>query len=518
MGVTDSTKSRQEKAHAGQREFFSTDHLNTDLKKRAVRGGGISVIARSADFIIQLAGTMLLARILSPEDFGLVAMVTTVTGFFLIFKDLGLTEATIQSEKINHEQISTLFWINIGFSILVAVAVSCCAPIIAHFYGEPRLKLITVASSLSFVFAGFTTQHVALLRRQMHFTHIAIIEILASLGSLGVTIIFALYGAGYWSLVARPLILAFMMGAGVWVACGWRPGLPVRHAGVRGMIAFGANALGYYCINYFSRNLDKALVGWRSGAGVLGFYTKAYYLFVVPINQFSIPLHGVAVTTLTKLKGDPERFRKFYMRALVAISFVGMPLSTFLAAMGRELILLLLGPKWEPATEIFMVFGLSAGIQIIYATKSWLHVALGRTDRWLRWGLMATVVTALFFFMGIPFGAVGVAVGYTVSLYLLTIPAILYAGKPAGFSIGYILSGIWRYYVAAAGAGILCWTFAQKVVIMQLIVKIAACFGVFTLVYLIILILLYQGIAPISHFYDILQSMVPSLTKKGQKK
>jgi PST family polysaccharide transporter len=289
----------------------------------------------------------------------------------------------------------------------------------------------------------------------------------------------------------------------------------VRNAGVRGLITFGANALGYFCINYFSRNLDKALVGWKSGAGALGLYSRAYYLFVVPINQFCIPLHGVAVTTLTKLRNDPERFQKFYMRALSGISFVGMPLSTFLASVGRELILLLLGPQWTAATGIFMIFGLSAGIQIIYSTKSWLHVALGRTDRWLRWGIIATVVTSVLFFAGLPFGATGVAIGYTFSLYILTIPAILYAGRPVQFRLRYLLSGIWRYYAAAAGAGCVSWFLARILTIDNLIAEISICFVAFVSVYLALVVLLYGTYTPLIEFIDIVKEMTPSLHKRA---
>ncbi len=494
-------------------DYFSTDHLKSDLKKRAVRGGGASLVARTTDFILQLGGTVLLARILSPEDFGIVAMVTTVTGFFLIFKDLGLTEATIQSEHINHNQVSTLFWINFGFSILVAVCVSACAPIISHFYHESRLTMITVISSTSFVFAGLTTQHTALLRRGMFFSHIAIIEICAAIGSTLFTILIALNGAGYWALVARPLIHSLMIGIGAWIFCGWRPGLPIRDAQVKGLIAFGANTLGFFTLNYFARNLDKALVGWRTGAGTLGLYSRAYYLFIVPINQLCIPLHGVAVTTLTKLRNDPERFKKYYMKALTAVSFIGMPLSTCLAANGHDLIMLLLGPQWESATEFFNIFGLSAGIQIIYGTTSWLHVALGRTDRWLRWGIFGTIVTVISFLIGIIFGATGVAVGYTFSLYLLAIPAILYAGKPVNLSIGFLVSGTWRYYAAAAGAGVVNWYISKMLSLDTLLLKLSISFTAFTAIYTVLLVVLYRGSSPLREFYDILKTMIPSMRR-----
>jgi len=491
------------------KDLFSTDHLKKDLKRRAVRGGGFAIFARSTDFFIQLVGTMFLARILTPEDFGLVAMVTTVTGFFLIFKDMGLSEATIQSEKISHEQVSTLFWINIVFSLLITILVCALAPLISYFYKDPRLTMITVVSSVSFLVAGFLTQHMALMKRSMQFSFIAIIEVVSALLSLIITILLAVRGASYWALVIRPIIMSLFMAAGVWIVCGWRPGIPVRGSGVKGLLKFGANALGYYIVNYFARNIDKALIGWRSGAGPLGFYNKAFQLFIVPINQFSIPLHGVAVTTLSKLKNEPEQYRNFFMKALGAVSFLAMPLSTFLASVSHDLILFLLGPQWIPATRIFSVLGLSAGFQIVYSTKSWLHVSLGRTDRWLRWGIWASVITTIFFFAGLPFGIMGIAAGYTISLMTLTIPGLLYAGKPAQFTAIYLIAGIWRYYAAAVIAGITSFILARQILLDSLILKLSICFGAFSACYLLLIIILYRGVAPLREFIGLMGNMLP---------
>lgn len=497
-------------------DFFSTEHLRKNLKRRAVQGGGFAIFARSTDFLVQLLGTMFLARILTPEDFGLVAMVTTVTGFFLIFKDMGLSEAVIQSEKINHEQVSTLFWINLGFSILITVLLILIAPLTAFFYKDPRLTMIAIVSSLGFLLAGILTQHQALLKRNMKFSSIALIEILSVLASILAAVFLALRGAGYWALVARPIIQSLVMALGVWIVCSWRPGLPVRGTGVRGLVRFGANALGYYIVNYVARNLDKALVGWGSGAGSLGFYNKAFYLFIVPVNQFTFPLHGVAVTTLAKLKGNPEQYRRFYMKALCAVSFVAIPFSTFLASVSYDLILFLLGPQWIPATKIFSILGLSAGFQIIYGTKSWLHVSLGRTDRWLRWGIWASFFTALFFAAGLPFGVIGIAASYTISLLILTIPGLLYAGKPVNITARFLIAGIWRYYVAAVLAGVLSWLMAGQISITPLFLKLCTCFVIFSAGYLLFLIILYGGIYPLKEFFGLLKNLMPEKKVKGK--
>ncbi len=152
-----------------QNNFFDTEYLKADLKGRSVRGGAVTMAAQGIKFFLQIGSTVVLARLLTPEDFGLIAMVTAVTGFVMMFKDMGLSMATVQRAEIDHAQISTLFWINVVLSLAFMLLTATLAPAIAWFYSEPRLTWITLALAGAFIFSGFTVQHQALLRRQMNF-------------------------------------------------------------------------------------------------------------------------------------------------------------------------------------------------------------------------------------------------------------------------------------------------------------------------------------------------------------
>ncbi|MCL2690580.1 MAG: oligosaccharide flippase family protein, partial [Chitinispirillia bacterium] len=185
-------------------KIFETAHLKGNLKSRAIKGGSVVIFARTVDFAAHTVGTIVLARLLLPADFGLLAMVLTITGFFVLFKDLGLSDATVQSEKINHKQVSTLFWVNVFFSLLIILLIVLLSPYVARFYNEPRLTKIVVISAISFVFAGLSTQHLALLKRNMKFVQIATVEIVAALVSITAALVMAFNGFGYWALVARP--------------------------------------------------------------------------------------------------------------------------------------------------------------------------------------------------------------------------------------------------------------------------------------------------------------------------
>ncbi|HWW75239.1 MAG TPA: lipopolysaccharide biosynthesis protein, partial [Pyrinomonadaceae bacterium] len=259
-------------------DFLRTDRLKEDLGARTARGGLLTVTAQGFKFAATMAATVVLARLLTPGDYGLVGMVAVVTGFIALFKDLGLSAATIQREEISQEQVSTLFWVNVGVSAAIGLLTAALAPVVAWFYGEPRLAPVTLAYSIGFLFGGLTVQHEALLKRQMRFAVLVTAEVAALLASIVTTVALAWRGFGYWSLVAGHLALSFVYMLAVWGVCGWRPGRPRRGAGVRSLLGFGGNLTGAAVVNYFARNLDNMLIGRFWGGWQLGLYAKAYQL------------------------------------------------------------------------------------------------------------------------------------------------------------------------------------------------------------------------------------------------
>jgi len=497
-------------------EYFNTDHLKKDLKSRAVKGGGLAIFTSSAKYLVNIMGTIVLARLLAPADFGLLAMVSAITEFFFLFQDLGLTDAVIQAQEINHRQISTVFWINLVFGLGMAILIIALSPAIAWFYSEPRLKLIAIIVSTGFIFSGLSIQHRALLKRSMKFRQIAAIEVSARIGSILAAIIMALYGCGYWSLVARPVIYAILGALISWVLCSWRPGLPTRNSNVSTMIRFGAHTTATFIVHYFATRLDKILVGWKYGAAELGYYHKAYHLYTLPVSQLTVSLQHVAVGTLSKLRDDPEKYRSYYLKAVSIISFVGFPFSAFLVAMSKHIILLLLGPQWGKTAAIFSIFGVSAGIQMIYSTRGWLHSSLGRAERWFRWDMIGSALTVAAVSLGLIFGTRGVAITYTCITLILVGPGISYAGSPIGIQLKNIIRAVWRYIIASITAGFLCWyLFNHLFFIPVLFLQIFLAFIFYSAAYLLIVILLFGSVMPITQFVHLLSNLLPRFKKGG---
>lgn len=394
--------------------FFRTDHLHADLKGRSVRGGIVTLLAQGLNFGLHTGSTMILARLLTPMDFGLIFMVTAVTNFVALFKDAGLSMATVQKAEITHAQVSTLFWINVGLSALLTVVLVLLAPAVAWFYAEPRLVLITIALAAPLVFGGLTVQHQALLRRQMRFKELAAIEVLSLAAGLAGAISLALYFRNYWALVAQPALMGLTNMMLVWSLCHWRPGWPRRGSGVWPLLAFGGNLTGFSFVNFFSRNADNVLIGWMWGGSALGLYGKAYSLLMLPIKQINSPATAVVLPTLSRLQNDPARFRRYYCAMLGALASLGMPLCVFALVAANPLVNLFLGPQWDASVPIFRALAPAALAWTLNVANGWLLVALGRTDRHFRYGLVLSIAIVGAFAAGLSWGPIGVAVSYSV--------------------------------------------------------------------------------------------------------
>ncbi len=401
-------------AAADRRErFFRTDHLKADLAGRTARGGAVMVAAQGTKFVVNMASAVVLARLLTPQDYGLVAMVAVFTNFTHLFRNLGLSAATMQRAEVSSRQVSTLFWVNVALSLATVAVTAACAPLIAAFYGEPRLVGITLGLAAGFVFSGLSVQHQALLKRQMRFAALGAVDIGSMAAGLLTGVTLAWYGAGYWALVGSQVAIAVAYAAGVWAACGWRPSLPSRNSGVRSMIAFGGNLTGYNLLNYFSRNTDNLLIGRVWGAPQLGLYSRAYQLLLLPLDQVCAPLDGVAVTALSRLTDEPERYRQAYLRILEKVAMLTMPGTALMIASSDWLVRVMLGEQWAETGRIFGVLGFVGLLEPVSISVGWMLISQGRARDVLRWGVIDSTLSVASIVAGLPWGALGVAAAYS---------------------------------------------------------------------------------------------------------
>jgi PST family polysaccharide transporter len=491
------------------------------LRRLAVRGAAVTMVSQGVGLAVQIVSTVILARLLTPTDFGLVTMVTTFSLLLVNFGLNGFTEAVLQRDRIDHALASNLFWINLGAGLLLTSAFAAAGSLMARFYGNPRVAHIAVGISLTILVTSTSVLPLALLMRAMRFPLVSANDLLSRVVSIAVSILLAWVGWGYWALVAGAVAQPLTQSIGAWMLCPWVPGLPRRVAGTGSMVRFAVHVYGRFTLNYSSRNMDNLLVGWRFNAVALGFYKKAYDLFA--LSALVQSLTSVAVSALSKLKQDPQQYKRYLLRALSVAAFVGMGAGAEFTLIGKDVIRLLLGPGWEPAGQIFTFFGPGIGMMFLYGMHSWIHLSIGRPDRWFRWGIIEFAFTGLLFLLALPWGPVGIATSWSLSLCALTIPALWYAGRPIDLHLTPILGAVWKFVAASVVAG--C---ATAVIVGRLpffvaasdsigaIARIAEVSAVFIILYISAVIILNRGCAPLDQVVSLLREMVPVGSSQGR--
>lgn len=496
--------------------FFADHRSDANLGRQSLRSGAVSVASRAVSVFVQIGSTIVLARLLSPEDFGLVAMVAAFTGFIPVLSDLGTRDAAVQRPSITEHEVSALFWLTLAIGATLGLALVLSSSLIASFYHEPRLRDIALASAAGFVVAAASCQHFALLRRAMRFRSIALIEVGSNLFSSIAAIGLALLGAGYWALVAKPILLALFTLLGALWSCRWLPGLPRISEGVREMVRFGLNVTGFTMADYASRSVDRVAIGYRSGSVALGFYQQALFVYENLIGLLSVSLHPVAVASLSKLSDDPPALRRAWAKAIGMLSFFGMPLFALLAVTAQDVLRIVLGPKWEYTALLVSVLALRGIPHVVERTLGWLHVPAGRADRWMRWGLVGVGAQMLALACGLPFGVMGVVVAYVILMYVLVVPSLAYAGKPLGIRVADIVAVIgppMLASLAAAACGFALRLYAlQDVGMLLRILLVSLATGA---TYLLLMVVIFRRAEPLRTARRMLQSLRPRALQAG---
>ena len=411
-----------------------------ELKRKSVRGGVVAVCAQGAKFVLQTATMMLLARLLSAEDFGLQGMAVVLTGFLGLFRDAGLGAATIQRLEVTQEQISTLFWINVAVGAALATFTAALAPVLVAFYGEPRLYWITVVLGVAFVFSGLAAQHQALILREMRFVTLAKIEVLSLTISSAAGVVMALLGWRYWALVSMAVVGSIVSAAGAWLAIPWVPGLPRRKCGVRSMLHFGWMATCNNLVVFLAWNSDNILLGRFWGADALGLYGRAYQLATLPVHQLNGAIAGVAFPALSRIQDDPDRLAKSFLRGYSLLVSLTIPITISCALFAEEIVRVVLGAKWMEAAPIFRLLAPTVWCSRWPIHSPWLVISTGRVGRALSITAATTPLVIVGIVLGLSHGPKGVALGYSLAMALLVIP--ITAWSKHGTRITW--AGLWK--------------------------------------------------------------------------
>jgi O-antigen/teichoic acid export membrane protein len=434
-----------------------------DLKGKSVRGGAVTMLGQGLSYALHIGSSFVLARLLSPTDYGLLAMVYTLTGFFGLFRDAGLGVATVQRETLTHEQASTLFWINTAVGAVLAAVVASLGPVLVIFYKEPRLLWVTVASASVFLLHGVAIQHRALLNRAMRFSAITGIDVGSGVVGTVVGIYMAARGYGYWALVGISISSSVVSTATYFFVMPWLPGKPVRGSGIRSMVRYGSTVSLNSMVVYFAYNTEKILLGRFWGAAPLGIYGRAYSLANLPIRQFIGSVGAVAFPLLSRVQSDAERLRRTFLKCHGLVVSLMIPAVIVCSLFADEIIATLLGPKWNGVAPVARLLTPTVLAFALINPLSWFLRATGRVRRSLNIALLIAPVVILGILAGLRHGPTGVATGYSSAMLLLSVPLVVWAKHGTGITTEDFLNTIKNPLLAGAGGAAVGWAFKLAV-------------------------------------------------------
>jgi O-antigen/teichoic acid export membrane protein len=422
-----------------------------NISQKTITGIGWASLAQLGKQGAQFIISIVLVRLLTPSDFGLMGMILVFTGFVGLFSELGFGAALIQRDHVNEQHYSSIFWINLIAGLILAIFSSTIAPVIANFYHEPRLVALTRLISLGFVILPIATIQIAILNRAMNFRLLAVIEITAVIIAGGTAIALASIGLGVWSLIWQSLISYIVTAIAVWIFTQWRPKFLLNRSSISDLFGFSSNLLGFNVLNYWVRNGDNLLIGKFIGSIELGIYSRAYSLMYLPISQVSNVFSRVMFPALSRTQNDKVRVKHIYLRTISMIALITFPMMLGLFITADHFVLALLGYQWKSVIPVLRILSLLGMVQSISTTVGWIYQSQGRTDWMLRWSIAAGIILITSFIVGIWIGSIlAVATCYAiVSGIILLYPAFAISGKLINMKFSEVLKSVFPELMCA---------------------------------------------------------------------
>ena len=428
------------------------------LKERTIRAGVARLSGQLGRSLVRLGSIIVLARLLEPSDFGIVAMVTVLTGVFEVFSSGGLSAATVQRSEVSEDQISALFWFNMALGLLLAALCLASAPIFADFYNEPRTAHVLAAMAPFFILTAASVQHIAILLREMRHATLSAIEVAAEAVAAVVGIAMALAGWGYWALVASSLALPLVVTVGAWIATGWVPQAIRWASGIVPMLRFGGTLTLNNLVVYGGYNSEKLLLGRYFGPDALGLYSRIYELINLPTRIINSAFGSVTFAALSRVQAAPARFKSYFLAGYSLVLSITLPTTIFCAVLADDIILVVLGPKWIEGALIFRLLAPTILVFGIINPFAWLLQSSGLHQRSLNIALVIAPLAIVSYLIGIPYGPTGVALAYSTAMTLWVVPHVLWCLHRTPITVSDLLPTIARPLIAgiaAATAGVL---------------------------------------------------------------
>lgn len=399
------------------------------LRDKTLAGIGWAGIARALKEILHFGISIALARMLTPNAYGLLGMIIVFTGFAQLFTNPGFGDAIVQREDLKEGHRSSTFWLNAGVGVGLTLLFVGVAPLVAKFYGDPRLTVLTMVVAISFTLNPLNVVHEALLRRTMNFKLLMYVDTISVVVSGAVAVTLAVMGWGVWALVFLRLTGTFMRVLVMWWVTDWHPKFMFEWESIKDLLAFSGNLFGFQLVNYWVRKADDLLVGKFVGSHGLGVYTKAYEVMLQPVKHLRQVVGQVVYPAFSKIQDDRERLKRAYLYATRALGLPSIPMMCFVFVLAEPIVVGIFGEHWREVAPVLQILCFIGVKQPVSSTTGWLFKACGKTDWQFKWNLVTSTLALISFAIGIQWGVIGMATAYAIRGYVVWYPGMVIPGK-----------------------------------------------------------------------------------------
>ena len=441
------------------------------VKEASIRGAGVGAITLFLKACIDFGSIAILARLLTPEDFGVVAMAGTVLNLLRIVGDWGLVMASTQRLLLSPEQLSALFWINTGIGASLTMLSVACAPLLALIFNEPRVAAVTVVMSVTVLAIGIGAQHEAIMRRKMKYGLLHTLDVASQAVGLAIGVCLAIIGMGLWSLVAYQVVARLVRTGLLWSATGWIPGRPRRGARIMDRVSYGAQFVPAQLLTHASRSIGEIVVGASVGAAALGVYRRAHGIVMV-VEQLKQPLKAMMPASLSRLQHRPHEFARFLLHSLTIWSIVACGTIGYVAAEAAFVVGVLLGDQWLGAVPLIRSLVLAGVATALGSATEWILLPLAEMKSLIALRAMRTICVIVGVLVGWQWGVRGVAFGYSITVFLSVSMELVLVSRKIDLSLGHLVAPFLRAIVSSGIAAVVVLMVPENVPVVMHVVEI----------------------------------------------
>ena len=455
------------------------------LGNRAARGASIVMVGQISRIVIQIGSVAVLARLLDPVDYGLIAIVLTVVGVGEILRDFGLSAGAIQAATLDRRQRDKLLWLNTAIGAGLAVVGFLVAPLVAKIFGQPELAGITRVLAFTFLVSGVIAQYRADLNRRMRFRSLVVTDVAAQLIGVAIAIALALAGTAYWALVAQQLGQAVATLVILVLYARWLPGRPRRGVNVKSIVKFGHGMMASQLVGYLNSSVDTYTIALTMGPDQLGVYNRGFQLLMRPLNQLRAPSTTVALPVLSRLNNDPERAGRYIVSGQLAMGYPLVGMLAFAAGAAVPLVDLFLGSGWGDVAPVFALLAIAGAFQTLSYVGNWVYLARALTGQLFWYSLVSLTIKIVCVVVGSRWGIVGVAAGYAIAPAIAWPISLWWLSRLTPLPVRDLTFGALRITASATVAGLSCLLVVSLLSALPLLVEILAGALTVALVYLL---------------------------------